>query len=127
MKLSYLAVHVLVLMAIWNPLQHMRRQYHAHVRRAWQMMSSSRPIPACPFCGETRFVNRIADQFGGDAFEYGTAKQFACGTVLNSHGTVPMRYGDARNVMHGLDAEPGLEKPSSRTPAHPPESRCGST
>lgn len=90
LKVGDLAVHVLVLMAIWNPLQHMRRQYHVHVRRALSLVfGDERLMPggpaSCPACGEIRFGDRLDDRYGEDGMQAEGTRTFACGTVLNSH------------------------------------------
>lgn len=48
-KLINYAIHVLILMAIWNPLQHMRRMYHSHVRQMlWLLFVGSRDTAEAP-------------------------------------------------------------------------------
>lgn len=89
LKLANLAVHVLVLMAIWNPLQHMRRTYHKLVKRAFVLVLAA-PVPRleggpteCPGCGTHAFTDQ-PDEF---SFAEGW-RQFGCGLVVSTDGAV---------------------------------------
>ena len=105
-KIGDLAVHVLVLMAIWNPIQHMRRAYHAHVKRGLQIIfgGGRRLMPggpgACPACGETSFADQITDAYGEDGLQAEGTRRFSCGAVMNSH----------RGVLHTCKREREAQK-----------------
>ena len=94
-KLINFAIHVLILMAIWNPLQHMRRTYHMHVKRAfiiaYEWLTGVR-LPegpeSCPSCGETKHY----DEPLGVSLNEGT-RAFACGFSMTTDGWSPSKCG----------------------------------
>lgn len=87
-KLGHFGVHVLILMAIWNPIQHARRVYHQHVKRAAALaLEFATHTPrleggpeACPVCQECGHTDEL------DWSPWDGTRTFACGFGMNTEG-----------------------------------------
>lgn len=98
-KIGNFAIHVLILMAVWNPLQHARRTYHQHVKRAFEIaVAALRHRPTlvggpltCPACQESKFTDEL------DMSPHEGTRTFACGLAMDTDGAVS---GKCRGVDH---------------------------